>query len=332
MKRSFVKKLAAFAGILAMSAGLLSGCTASSKGSASTAGGGKIMIIGTDEEDAYRKSLMTAIKSEAQSAGVEIDDQECGNDVEKQAAAARKAAAGGYSAIICRLADATTAPQIELAAGDLPIIYVNNQPDESALKADKYMYVASDEEQCGKLQAEYVIKKVGKKELNIVILEGEKGHSATIQRTLSNKNTFKREGVKVNILFQDYCNWTDTEARHKLDLFFKTGQSVDAILCNNDTMALGAVQALEDNGLDPSQIPVTGVDATADGCQSIADGKMSYTVFQNAKGQAKKAVEIAQALGSGKSAKGISGVPSSLLYGWVPFEPVDSSNVSKYMS
>ena len=194
------------------------------------------------------------------------------------------------------------------------------------------MYVASDEEQCGKLQAEYVIKKVGKKELNIVILEGEKGHSATIQRTLSNKNTFKREGVKVNILFQDYCNWTDTEARHKLDLFFKTGQSVDAILCNNDTMALGAVQALEDNGLDPSQIPVTGVDATADGCQSIADGKMSYTVFQNAKGQAKKAVEIAQALGSGKSAKGISGVPSSLLYGWVPFEPVDSSNVSKYMS
>lgn len=329
--KNLLKKIAILACTFTMGIGLLAGCGGLSKTSSSGGGDGKIMIIGTDEDDAYRKALMTAVKSEAKSAGVEIDDQECGDDVEKQAAAARKAADGGYSAIICRLADSTTAPQIELAAGDLPIIYVNNQPDESALKADKYIYVASDETQCGKLQAEYVIKKVAKKEMNIVILEGEKGHSATIQRTLANKNTFKREGVNVNILFQDYCNWTDTEARHKLNLFLKTGQKVDAILCNNDTMALGAVQALEDNGLDPSQIPVTGVDATADGCKSISDGKMSYTVFQNAQGQAKKAVEIAQALGSGKSAKGIDGVTDDLIYGWVPFEPVDSSNVSKYM-
>ena len=331
MKMRIMKKISACLLTGAMAVSLFSACGASSAGS-SGSNSSKIMFVTTDTEDAYRKLLTEGMAKAASEAGVTMDEVDCGNDVETQVEATRKAASGGYGAVICRLADSSTAPQIELAAGNLPVIYVNNQPDESALKADKYMYVASDEEQCGKLQAEYVIKKVGKKELNIVILEGEKGHSATIQRTLSNKNTFKREGVKVNILFQDYCNWTDTEARHKLDLFFKTGQSVDAILCNNDTMALGAVQALEDNGLDPSQIPVTGVDATADGCQSIADGKMSYTVFQNAKGQVKKAVEIAQALGSGKSAKGISGVPSSLLYGWVPFEPVDSSNVSKYMS
>ena len=328
MKKSLIKKITAFVGVFAMSLGLLSGC-GSSSGSASK--GGKIMIIGTDTDDAYRKLLIDAIKSEGESAGVTIDDQECGNDVEKQAEAARKAVSGGYSAIICRLADASTAPQIELAAGDLPVIYVNNQPDDSALKADKYVYVASNEEDCGRMQAEYVRKKVNKKEMNIIILEGEKGHSATIQRTEANKNTFKREGVTVHILFQDYCNWTDTEARHKLDLFFKTNQSVDAILCNNDTMALGAVQALEDNGLDPSQIPVTGVDATADGCKSISEGKMGFTAFQNAKGQAKKAVEVASALGNGKSIKGIKGVTKDLKYGYVPFEAVDSSNVSKYM-
>ncbi|MQN00736.1 MAG: sugar ABC transporter substrate-binding protein [Lachnospiraceae bacterium] len=331
MKKHLLKKITAFVGMAAMSVGLLSGC-GSSSGKSASGGSGKIMLIGTDKKDAYRKSLMDAILSEAKKAGVTIDDREVGEDVEKQAEAARNAASGGYSAIICRLADASTAPQIELAAGGLPVIYVNNQPDESALKADKYMYVASDESQCGKLQAEYVIKKLGKKEMNVVILEGEKGHSATIQRTLANKNTFKRDGIKVNIVFEDYCDWLDTEARHKLDLFFKSGKSVDAILSNNDTMALGAIQALEDNGLDPKKIPVTGVDATSDGCKSISQGKMSFTVFQNAKGQAAKAVEIAKTLGSGKSAKGIKGVTDNRLYGWVPFEPVDSSNVSKYMS
>ncbi|MDD6381201.1 MAG: substrate-binding domain-containing protein [Lachnospiraceae bacterium] len=328
-----IKKIISAACVATMSIGMLAGCGSTKSSSGSIDGSGtRIMLIGTDRDDAYRKLLMDGIADQAKKAGVTLDDEECGNDVEKQAEAARKAASGGYDAIICRIADASTAPQIELAAGDLPIIYVNNQPDETALKADKYMYVASDEEECGRLQAEYVIKKVNKKEMNIVIMLGEKGHSATIARTRANKNTLKKEGINYHVLFSDYANWNDEQARHDLDLFFKTGQSVDAIFCNNDTMALGAVQALKDNGLDPSKIPVTGCDATPDGCKSIASGGMQYTVFQNAAGQARKAIEIAVALGKGGTAKGISGVTDNLLYGWVPFEPVDASNVKDYMS
>ncbi|MGN0240593.1 MAG: sugar ABC transporter substrate-binding protein [Candidatus Weimeria sp.] len=330
MKVSVSKKVTVLVEIAVLAIGLLSGCGISAQGSSSYKE--KIMLIGTDTNDAYRKLLIESIKSRAKTSGIIIDEQECGNDVEKQAEAARRAASSGYSAVICGLADASTAPQIEIAAGDIPVIFIDNQPDETALKADKYIYVASNDAECGRLQAEYVMKKINRKEINIVILEGEKGHSATIQITQACKNTFKSKGVTANILFEDYCNWSGSEARHKLDLFFKTNQPVDAILCNNDTMALGAVKALKDSGLDPSEILIAGVDATADGCQSIADGQMSFTVFQNAKAQADKALETATALRDGGSIKGIDGATDDLKYDYVPFEPVDASNVSGYMS
>ncbi len=331
MKMRIMKKISACLLTGAMAVSLFSACGASSAGS-SGSNSSKIMFVTTDTEDAYRKLLTEGMAKAASEAGVTMDEVDCGNDVEAQVEATRKAASGGYGAVICRLADSSTAPQIELAAGNLPVIYVNNQPDESALSADKYMYVASDETESGKDQAEYVINKLGKSEMNIIILEGEKGHSATVARTAAVKNTLTDNGIKYNVVFQDYANWSDTEARQKLNLFFRTGQSVDAIFCNNDTMALGAVEALKDNGLDPAQIPVTGVDATADGCASIKAGEMAFTVFQNANGQAAKAIEIATALASGKSAKGIEGVSDDLLYGWVPFEAVDASNVADYMN
>lgn len=333
MKMRLMKKFGVCLLTGVMTVGLLAGCGASSSGTASGgSSSSKIMLVTTDRDDAYRKLLMDGIVQAVSEAGVALDEEDCGNDVEAQVEAVRKAAEDGYGAVICRLADASTAAQIELAAGNLPVIYVNNQPDESALSPDKYMYVASNETESGKDQAEYVIQKLGKKDMNIIIMEGEKGHSATVARTAAVKNTLTDNGITYNVVFMDYANWSDTEARQKLNLFFRTGQSVDAIFCNNDTMALGAVEALKDNGLDPAQIPVTGVDATADGCKSIQDGEMAFTVFQNANGQAAKAIEIATALASGKSAKGIEGVSDDLLYGWVPFEAVDASNVADYMN
>ena len=108
----------------------------------------------------------------------------------------------------------------------------------------------------------------------------------------------------------------------------KTGQDVDAIFCNNDTMALGAVEGLKEFGLDCSKIPVTGVDATADGCASILAGEMAFTVLQDAKGQASAAVQAASVLGKGGDLSTVEGASEDLKYVWVPFSPVDASNAA----
>ncbi len=317
-----------------MTLGLFSGCgskKSSGSGASQAVSGVKLLYIGTDKEDAYRKLLVDSVVAAAKDAGCDLTEAECGNNVEEQVKAAASAKKDGYQAIICRLTDGDTAPQIELAAAGLPIVYVNSEPVSRALSKNKYVYVASDESQAGSYQAEYVAKKLNKKELNIVILEGEKGHSGAIQRTKYVKNYLKDKGIKFNVVFMDYANWSDTEAEAAMKQFFKTKQSFDAVFCNNDTMALGAVKAMKEAGFDPAEIPVLGVDATKDGCQSIKDGDMQFTVYQNADGQGKKAVEIASLLGSGKKVDSVKGVTADGKDAWVPFEPVDASNVSDYM-
>jgi inositol transport system substrate-binding protein len=315
-------------GCLAM--GLLVGCGSSSSGGSS--GSAKILYVLTDTDDTFRATLSDGIMAAAESAGVQVDMVETGNDVSKQLELVEGAKASGYNAIIMLLADSDTALQMQVASNDLPIAYVNARPDDSVLKENKYVFVGSDEEQAGEFQAEYVWNKLGKpSSMNIVILEGQEGHSGTIGRTSAVKYFFKDQGVDANYVFVDFCNWTAEGAEEKLDVFFQTGQSFDAVFCNNDTMALGACEALKNHGYDLTKIPVCGVDATADGCASVKAGEMQFTVLQDAAGQAAGAVQACITMANGGDITDVEGGSEDKMFVWIPFQGVDASNVSDFM-
>ena len=294
-------------------------------------GGGKIMYTMNTLDD-FRTLLMNGVKDAAAAEGVTLDVMEECTTVDEQIAQIKKAKAEGYSAIICLPVDLNTALQLEVAADGLPIVFVNSSPASNYLKADRYMFVGSYERDAGTYQAEYVWNKLGKpSSLNAIIFEGEQGHSATIGRTASVKEFFRDNGVDANFVFCDYATWSDTIAEEKFDIFMKTGQSFDAVFCNNDTMAVGVVNAMKKYGFSTADIPVCGVDATAAGCQSIVDGGMQFTVYQSAAGQGEMAVKTAKAIAGGGSAKGLEGLTDDGTTVWVPFERVDSSNVKDYM-
>ena len=96
-------------------------------------------------------------------------------------------------------------------------------------------------------------------------------------------------------------------------------------------MAVGAVAGIEACGIDPASIIVCGVDATAEACQLVKQGKMDFTVCQNAVNQAKAAVDVAALLSAGKSIKDYSLTADTGYQVWVDFEKVDASNVDKYI-
>ncbi|MCR5197020.1 MAG: substrate-binding domain-containing protein [Pseudobutyrivibrio sp.] len=336
-KNSWIKKAILMALIIVMSLSTMTACGSIDSfvnaGEESAAKSGvRIYFLMTDVDQPYRKALADGVVKAAGTVGAYVTVDFCGESVVKQVEKIEAAAASGdYDAIICRLVDISTALQIEIAAGDLPVVFINNEPSADYLNADKYVYAGSYEEDAGTYQAEYVWNKLGKpRSLDIVILEGAEGHSGTIGRTKAVKYFFLDNGVDANIVFMDYAKWTAEGAYEKLEMFKNTKQNFDCIFCNNDTMAEGAVRWLKDNGYNPADCPVVGVDATAEGCKLVKSGDMYMTVLQDADGQGTAAVEACAKMAKNQSISDIDGASKDLKYIWVPFVPVDASNVSKY--
>lgn len=101
-------------------------------------------------------------------------------------------------------------------------------------------------------------------------------------------------------------------------------------MANNDDMAIGAVSAFEEAGINTDSILFLGVDASAGGCEAIAGGRMDFTVYQPMSSQIETAVKTALNLAEGKNLEEIEGASGDGKYILLPFEKVDASNVSKY--
>jgi ABC-type sugar transport system substrate-binding protein len=100
------------------------------------------------------------------------------------------------------------------------------------------------------------------------------------------------------------------------------GTRIAAIAANNDEMAIGAIMAIQQAGLSPGAILVGGVDATPDGLRELAKGTLAVTVFQNARGQGRGALDAAVTLSRGETVDS---------FVWIPFELVTRDNYKAFL-
>ena len=307
---------------------MLTGCGSGS--GASSNEDVKILLV-LNQMDSFRETLVAAARDTAEAEGVQFEFKDAEGSIENQVNYLKSAKAEGYNVILCSPINAETVVELKASAGDIPIVFINSCPDEKQLKEGKYLYAGSDEFVAGQFQAEYVLSKLAnRQEINVVLLKGERAHSATSGRTNGVKQTLESSGKKINYVFEDYADWDQNLAKHLFEIFLRTGSPVDCVLCENDSMAIGVIEACKEANIDLSTLPVLGVDATADGCAAIKNGDMAFTVCQSGVGQGRAAVQAAIRFAQGESVDSLEGVSEDGKYVWVPFEKVDSTNVAKY--
>jgi inositol transport system substrate-binding protein len=289
----------------------------------------KIGVSMAKFDDNFLTVLRNGIIAQGKELGVEIQVLDAENDVAKQLDQIKNFAANKVDAIIVNPVDtsATQAVTDAASAAKVPLVYVNRQPVNVDTLPANQAFVASNEADSGTLETKQICKLLaakGLKSADIYVIEGELSNQAAVQRTKDIHEVIGGPdcGVKINILAEQTANWSRDEAQSLVTNWLSTGKKFDAIVSNNDEMAIGAIQALKAAGKDPKATPIGGVDATQDALAALQAGDLAATVFQDAAGQGKGSLDAAIKLAKGEK------VDRKV---YIPFQLVTLENIGKFI-
>ena len=273
-------------------------------------------------DDNFLTAVRASMQARAQQLHVGIQFEDAQNDIGRQLNQIQNFVAQKVDAIIVNPVDTDATPRITrlVTHAGIPLVYVNRMPGDRQLPAT-VSFVGSDERQSGTLQMAEVCRLLQGKG-DIVILMGELTNQSARQRTQDVYDVIARpECHGIRVLDKQAANWKRTEAADLMTNWLSAGLQPQAVVANDDEMAIGAVQSLKQAKRLSGTI-VAGIDATPDALAAMKAGQLRATVFQNAPAQGAGAVDTALKLVHHESVAS---------FVWVPFELVTPANLSTYL-
>jgi ABC-type sugar transport system substrate-binding protein len=188
--------------------------------------------------------------------------------------------------IISPITVSTLVPALkEAAAKNIPVVTI----DREAIGAPTLAHVGADNVAVGKTGAQFIVKQLHGKG-TVVLLTGTPGSSSAIDRTTGIMEVFKA-APGINVAFNQTAQFDRATAITVTEAALNRLPHVDAIIAENDDMALGATLALKGKGLT-GKVVVVGADAIPDALRSIDTGALTATIEQFGDKQAQQDVAI----------------------------------------
>lgn len=300
---------------------------------------GEVSVFYYTYNDAYISSVRSALDADLKEAGVNYVDYDSNNSQTTQTEQVDTAIAKGSKCLVVNLVDsnseeATKALVEKAESAGIPIIFFNRSVPEAAVSAyDKAAFVGTDYEQAGKMQGDlignYLVANYDNVDLNedgvisYVMFKGDEANLEAIARTqygVENADAVLADNGKEALAFYDSANsngylvdqngaWSSQAANEYMQTILSqyntdNNNMVELVIANNDEMALGAISALQNAGMNTTDseivIPVFGVDATDAAKEKIDEGTMTGTIKQDAEGMAKVICKMVTNLVDGK--------------------------------
>ena len=240
----------------------------------------------------------------ARSAGAEVIVQEANHDPKVQNDQIENMVLQGADVILIVAEDgaaAATAVNAATEAGVKCIAY-----DRLIKSPNNAVYISFDNVEVGRAQARGVlaVKDSGRFALlggsptdnNAVLVR--KGQMEVVQPYIDNG--------QIEIVADQWVpNWDTAEALKIMEnMLTATNNQIDAVVASNDSTALGAIEALRAQGL-AGKVPISAQDATAAGCNAVAKGDLSVTVYKDIRKLVPLSIDIALKLAKGEPVEGL---------------------------
>ncbi|UVM29426.1 sugar ABC transporter substrate-binding protein [Pseudomonas sp. B21-021] len=282
----------------------------------------KIGVSMSQFDDTWLTYLRESMDKKAKSYpdGVKLQFEDARSDVVKQLSQVESFISQKVDAIVVNPVDTAATKKITEAAvkAGIPLVYVNRRPDNLNLPKG-VVTVASNDLEAGEMQMQYLADKMGGKG-DIVILLGDLANNSTTNRTKGVKEVLaKYPDIKVE---QEQSGvWLRDKGMTLVNDWLTQGRKFDAVVSNNDEMAIGAAMALQQAGVAKGSVLIAGVDGTPDGLNAVKKGSLAASVFQDAKGQADGSIDTAVRMAKNEPVE-----PAV----WVPFRLITPQNVDQF--
>lgn len=216
--------------------------------------------------------------------------------------------ASGVDVMILNLVQSSSAPQVTDMCKDagIPVVYINREPDEAeeqrwTTEKINATYVGADARQSGTYQGEEIVESANKGDINgdgkvsYIMVQGDPENVDAQYRTEYSVKALEDAGITVEQLLLQRGDWDQAKGQQIVqDALTQYGDKIEVVFCNNDAMALGALQAIEAAGRKVNEdIYLVGVDALTEAVQNVVDGRMTGTVFNDHFSQAQAAADMA---------------------------------------
>ncbi|WP_122420250.1 sugar ABC transporter substrate-binding protein [Pseudomonas viridiflava] len=271
-------------------------------------------------DDNFMTYVRNGLDDAARQENVQIQFEDAQGDVVRQLNQVQGFLNQKVDAVIVLPVDTSATASMTRAAvaAKIPLVYVNRHPDERKLPTG-VVTVASNDIEAGQLQMRYLAEKLGGKG-TLAIIMGDLAQNATHDRTEGVKQILK-DYPNIKVVEQQSAEWQRSKGMDLTSNWLLAGSRFDAIIANNDEMAIGAAMALQQAGKAKGEVAIVGIDGLPDGLAAIKRGMLVASVFQDPKAQAASAMQSA--------IKMIKGEPVTADV-WVPFRLITPENLATF--
>lgn len=267
-------------------------------------------------------TLDEAMKAEADAQGIELVDLDPRQETATEFTQIEDLITQQVDAIVMIPVDQEASQAAAKAVNDagIPLILLNTRFTDD-FDGDFVTYVGSDDTEAGQIQGDYLAEALpdgGK----VIYLVGQYGGASTERRKAGFYEALEGRD-DIEIVTELEALGSRAEAKSVMeDLLQRYGVGeVQAVITQSDEMAIGAASAIQEAGRLDEFTVIAGVDGSDAGLDAVDDGLITATVFQDAVGQGKAAMEVAAKVLAGEDVE-----PQIV----IPFQLVTSANLSDF--